>query len=77
MNIKDLVIETYLNLLSTDKLKGRDVLNSMKAQFLKICKQKNKEFPKSKNKKATFEDYKNSRLSLLTCKNLESASRLF
>jgi hypothetical protein len=77
MNIKDLVVETYLNLLSADKTNEHKVLSSMKAQFLSICKQKNKEFAQSKNKKATLQDYKNSRLSLHICKDLETQARLF
>lgn len=71
MNIKDLVIETYLSLLSADNFKGHDVLTSMKAQFLSICKQKNKEFTHSKNKKVTLQEYNNSRLSIKICKQLE------
>lgn len=77
MNIKDLVVETYLNLLSADKTKEHSTLSSMKAQFLSICKQKNKEFAQSKNKKVTLQDYKNSRLSLHICKDLETQARLF
>jgi len=71
MNIKDLVVETYLILLSADNFKGQAVLTSMKAQFLSICKQKNKEFTHSKNKKAILQEYNNSRLSLALCKQLE------